>query len=396
MTRTKKVLGLLLAIAMVFGCMTIAFATDPGADARAASVTVATTATELAAGETATITVSATTNFTASTASIPVFYNKTLVSVSDVTAAADTVVGAAVIATDATATDSTLVYANTGYDAATYGYVLVQFTAENGATVADTLSNTTLITFTVTALADVEGDAVVVVPATAIKNASNANGKLYFGCSTEGTTVSGVAELVSNIDTTAATQTIAIGATMLPADLALTDAGSTAGVIIDTNKTFGGAYAGVVYGFTQAATTTFRNTTYLTNNLQVTNEGTMEFSRSIGTAGYGTGTVITVKNADDTVAKTYVVVIFGDVNGDGLINVNDTKAVKAAVTDATQAPTNSVKRMAANCQNIANATMLHTLNVNDTKAVRLHVAGTTKLDPVSLAAKQYAANSFYQ
>lgn len=395
MTRTKKVLGLLLALAMVFGCMTMAFATDPGAAARAATLTVTSTATELAAGETATITVSATTNFTASTASIPVFYNKTLVSVSDVTAAADTI-GTAVIATDADATDSTLVYANTGYDAAEYGFVLVQFTAADGETVADTLASKALITFTVTAKADVEGDATVVVPATALKTTSNFNGKLYFGCSTEGTTVAGVPELVSNIDTTAATQTIAIGETMLPADLALTDAGATAGVIIDTNKTFGGTYAGAVYGFTQAATTTFRNTTYLTNNLQVTNEGSWELGRTIGSAGYGTGTTITVKNADDTVAKTYVVVIFGDVNGDGLINVNDTKAVKAAVTDATQAPTNSVKRMAANCQNIANATMLHTLNVNDTKAVRLHVAGTTKLDPVSLAAKQYAANSFYQ
>ena len=390
MTRTKKVLGLLLALAMVFGCMTMAFATDPGADARAASITVATTANELAAGESATITVSATTNFTASTWSVPVFYNKTLVSI------AVTSVGGTAIATDADAVDSSLVYANTGYDEATYGFVLVQFTAENGETIADTLNSKEIVSFTVTALADVEGDAVVVVPATALKTTSNANGKLYFGCSTEGTTVSGVPELVSNIDTTAATQTIAIGATMLPADLALTDAGATAGVIIDTNKTFGGAYAGVVYGFEQVATTTFRTNAYLTNNLQVTNEGTWELSRSYGTAGYGNGTVITVKNADDTVSKTYVVVIFGDVNGDGLINANDTTALKAAVQAATNAPANSVKRMAANCQKLANGTMMHTLNANDTAALKNHINGTSKFTQAALATTQNTYNNFYQ
>ena len=393
MTRTKKVLGLLLALAMVFGCMTMAFATDPGAAARAASITVATTATELAAGETATVTVSATTNFTASTASIPVFYNKTLVSVSGVTAAADTVVGASIIATDATATDSTLVYANTGYDAATYGYVLVQFTAENGATVADTLSNTALITFTVTALADVEGDALVVVPATALKTTSNANGKLYFGCSTEGTTVAGVPELVSNIDTTAATATIAIGETMLPADLALTDAGSTAGVIIDKNKTFGGAYAGVVYGFSG---TTFTATTYLTDALQATNGGSFTIARKTGVrSGYGTGTTLTVLNADGSATGlVYVVVIFGDIDGNGRIQTADVTAVKAAVSSTATIADNSPEKLAANCVVGRSGALMHTVQTNDVTATKGAV--TTALDAAALAAKHASFNTNYQ
>ena len=339
MTRTKKVLGLLLALAMVFGCMTMAFATDPGAAARAATLTVTSTATELAAGETATITVSATTNFTASTASIPVFYNKTLVSVSNVTAAADTI-GTAVIATDADATDSTLVYANTGYSADEYGFVLVQFTAADGETVADTLSNKALITFTVTAKADVEGDATVVVPATALKTTSNFNGKLYFGCSTEGTTVAGVPELVSNIDTTAATKTITIGSAE-PNTLLIKDDFADSGIVID--KIFVGLMSsddwfpefaeaedvdatGLVYGFDtlcymgndeELALADILTTTYGDEYLVIT---TADASDGWET----TGTKIEVLDKDgSTVLETYYFVYFGDINGDGAVDSTD-------------------------------------------------------------------------
>lgn len=191
---------------------------------------------------------------------------------------------------------------------------------------------------------------------------------------------------------------VTIGAaTVAEAELVLTDTGSSAGVIIDTNKTFGGAYAGVVYGFTQAATATFRSTTYLTNNLTATNGGTLTFARSIGTAGYGTGTTITVMNADGSeTGKVYVVVIFGDVNADGFVNANDTTAVKNAVSSAANAPANSVKRMAANVQAIKNGTMLHTLNANDTTAMKNHVSGSAKIDPTVLATYQYTYNNFYQ
>lgn len=191
---------------------------------------------------------------------------------------------------------------------------------------------------------------------------------------------------------------VTIGAaTVAEAELVLTDTGSSAGVIIDTNKTFGGAYAGVVYGFTQAATATFRSTTYLTNNLTATNGGTLTFARSIGTAGYGTGTTITVMNADGSeTGKVYVVVIFGDVNADGFVNANDTTAIKNAVSSAANAPANSVKRMAANVQAIKNGTMLHTLNANDTTAMKNHVSGSAKIDPTVLATYQYTYNNFYQ
>ena len=185
-----------------------------------------------------------------------------------------------------------------------------------------------------------------------------------------------------------------IGAVALPAELAL-KSGAQAGIIIDTAHTFGGAYTGVVYGFTQAANNTFMNTNYLNNNLEATNGGSLAYSRSIGASGYGTGTVITVKNADGSVAATYVVVIFGDVDGNGLINGNDTKAVKTAVAVSSTYANNSVQRMAANCQLVAAAALMHTLNGNDTKAVKLHVAGT-KLDQAGLAAKMATLTGNYK
>ena len=169
-----------------------------------------------------------------------------------------------------------------------------------------------------------------------------------------------------------------------------------AGVLIDTHKTFGGQYAGVVFGFKQTSATTFRSTTYITNNLEATNGGTLEFGRTIGTAGYGTGTTITVKNSDGTVSKVYVVVIFGDANGDGALGGADTTAIKKAVQDATNAPINSVKRMACNVLATSNATQVHTLTGTDTTAMKNHLSGKKKMDPALLASYQFNNNLNYQ
>lgn len=188
-----------------------------------------------------------------------------------------------------------------------------------------------------------------------------------------------------------------IGAVSLPAELVLSATGSANGVIIDTAKTFGGAYAGVVYG---VSATNYKAKTTIGNNVEATNGGSLVIKTSDGkttaSGNYGTGSTIEVLNADGTsTGKVYVFVAFGDVDGNGLINGNDSKAVTSAVTDASQAPNNSVKRMAGNCQLVNNATMMHTLNGNDAKAIASHVAGT-KLDQAALAAKHFSYNNFYK
>ncbi len=224
------------------------------------------------------------------------------------------------------------------------------------------------------------------------KSATNPAGTLIAARMSDGVLASGAS--IIGQTTTVETDARNIGAVSLPADL-VKKAGAEAGILIDTAHTFGGAYTGVVYGFTQAAANTFMNTNYLNNNLEASNGGSLAFSRSIGKSGYGTGTVITVKNADGTTAATYVVVIFGDVDGNGLTNVTDTKNTKTAASNKTYYADNSVQRMAANCQMVTAAAMMHTINTGDTKAVKGQ-AGTSKVDQAALAAKMASLTAYYK
>ena len=223
------------------------------------------------------------------------------------------------------------------------------------------------------------------------KSKTNPGGTLFAARMDDGILATGTS--VIGQDATIETPARNIGAVSLPADL-VKKAAAEAGILIDTAHTFGGAYTGVVYGFTQKANNTFMNTNYITTNLEASNGGSLAFSRSIGASGYGTGTVITVKNADGTVAATYVVVIFADVDGNGLTNVNDAKAAQAAYKVQSTYANNSVQRMAANCQMVTAAAMMHTLNVNDAKVVQAHYKGT-KVDQAALAAKMASLTGYY-
>lgn len=225
-------------------------------------------------------------------------------------------------------------------------------------------------------------------------SATNPAGTLIAGRASDGNLVTSDMITGQNVEITEGAESVVIGNAALPSDLALTEAGSTAGVVIDTAKTFGGAYAGVVYGFKQSANNTFVNTTYLTTNLTATNEGTLSFDRSIGTSGYGTGTEITVTGKDGG-TKKYVVVIFGDVDGNGLIAVADATVIRKAMTDATAAPNNSVKRLAANCALLAAAIPMHNIQANDITPVRNNIKGA-RIDQAALAAKHATLNTYYQ
>ena len=224
------------------------------------------------------------------------------------------------------------------------------------------------------------------------KSKTNPGGTLFAARMTDGVLASGTS-VVGQI-TTIESDARNIGAVSLPAEL-VKKAGAEAGILIDTAHTFGGAYTGVVYGFTQKANNTFMNTNYITTNLEASNGGSLAFSRSIGASGYGTGTVITVKNADGSVAATYVVVIFADVDGNGLTNTNDAVATKKAAAVASTYANNSVQRMAANCQLVAANALMHTLNTNDASAVKGHASGK-KVDQAALAAKMASLTANYK
>lgn len=389
MSRSKKIIGLALAVVMLFGCFTTAFAFADPTD-KTADVKIETSAAQIAAGATVDVTVSLKTNFTVATFSIPVFYEKDLVSVSDIAVPAGTTYQTA---TEASA-NAAQIYANAGVtDTAKYGFVMVTFIPSQGTPVS--VINDTVLTFKATAAAAASGTVTFATLETARKTSSNQTGPLYVG-SIASDTISMVPTNVETAGLVAATP-VQIGATAEPADLALTEAGAAAGVIIDSNKTFGGQYAGAVYGFPKSSgASTFKNTKYFALNLEVTNGGSMVCYTSDGkttaSGNYGTGSRIKVLNADGTESKTYVVVIFGDVDGNGLVNPMDIGELTKCVSTAALAPNNSVKRMAANCQVSAQAQAMHILNAMDT-------GNCTKLvvnyDVKSLAQSHYKNTRFY-
>jgi len=373
MSKSKKILSLALALVMALSIFSIcSFAVSTNT----ATVTLEASATSVGNNENVTITVKASSaaTFYAGPMSIPITYNKDLFTLAGT--AYEEIFGAGVTET----------ITNT----ATAGKVILTVLPKtDGAPVAPDLSTETVIaTLTFTSDAAATGTGTFEID-NEQKTTDKPTGKFYIG------------EFSTSDPKTATLETIVGTLTRVPVDvtvgaaepeLILTATGEANGVIIDTHKTFGGAYAGVVYGFPQAANNTFRTINYITTNLTTTTGAIVagDLARTIGTAGYGTGTTITVGS------KVYVIVIFGDVNGDGLINGLDTTATKNAVLGLATIADNSVQRMAANCHVINNGTLLHTLNGLDTTSVKNYVIGSNKFNPATLASYQNSKNNFYQ
>lgn len=382
MSNIKKIIAVVLALVMALSVATIAFAADE--DNSAYSVTITSDKATIAAGETATVTVKVTTNFYASAMSIPVFFDNTKVTASAGEVLLNGVGEKANIATE-TSSDVEKLFEGSGHTKDDYGVRALIYIGKKD----DTLkmyNNEAVMSFTVTAKDGATGAVVLECISTAVKTSSNPSGTLYISKNGSGNaTLDSLPEVVDNATVTGATTTINIASAAEPADLELTAAGATDGVVIDTRITFGGQYAGAVYGFKQLATATFRSQTYLNNSLTASNGGSLAVTK--GGTGFSTGTAIEVLNADgSSTGKVYVVIIFGDVNKDGLINNTDIAAVKgyaskpATLTDLTV-------RMAANCQNIGNATMMYNVNNADIAAVKAYASNaSTKVSQATLGA----------
>lgn len=380
MTKAKKVLSLVLAVVMVAAM----FAFSASAAAQNATFTVSVDKTPVTVGEEITVTVNLETDYYTASTNVPVYYDPAVFEF----------VAGSVVTTPIFGAGTTGIMS---YNDAATGCLKVGFYPDTTAGDATAqIMNGTLFTFKLRAIANGTSD--IALHAEDQKSATNVGGTLYCGAYASSVPDNNPATVgqAFTINNTTAT----VGSTMQPADLELTATGATDGVVIDTRITFGGAYAGVVYGFKQINNTTFRaNNNYIKNSVQATNGGSIEIARSFNTAGWSTGTTITVKNSDGSdTGKVYVVVIFGDINYDGLINTSDTAACKAYVSKPAtltgmEKPKALVVRMAANCQNIANTNMLYNLNTNDTAAVKAYVSNSAaKVSQATLAATVHKAN----
>lgn len=391
MVKSKKILSLALALVMALGVLTMgvfAAKTTP-----TATFTVSASASEVANGDEVTITVkaNATETFYAGPMSLPIEYDASLFEYVADSAAVANIYGAGTTKSAVKAEAGKLTVALTP--------------STSGAVTAPDLNgaNLTVLTFKLKAIGSTGSSTVAI--ANDQKTDANIGGKFYCGsfdsANPKTAELTEIGQTLNRVDTT-----ISYKSAAAPADLQLAASAQT-GIIIDTNKTFGGQYAGVVFGFVQTAGNTFMTNKYLQNNLEASNGGTLEFARPNGktSGGFGTGTTVTVKNSDGSdTGKVYVVVIFGDVNQDGMITAADTTIVKGWATKPATAPANNtVLRMAANTAYVANATVLHNIQTNDTTALKNYVTknakATTdlaKLNPVKLAEAQAKYNNFYQ
>ncbi len=316
--KNKKIISIVISILLVISLTATVFIAT--ANAKEVSITVTTDKQELKSGETATVSVSVTTNFPVATMSIPVFYDKTLVDVDSSATPLD--YAYATSTTDKTAVDSDKIYANTGIESDDFGFVLATYIAGVGDTVDEMLTDTIVLTFTITAKADVNGSAVFKVIEESAKTEEKIKGMLYFGAQPEGNIIDEIPENVENIDVSSTTVNISNGKNTL---LVKEDFEYADYVVIDTNNTNNGEYTGIVYGIDL-----FDQNMYMEAfagslaDALTTNNGDDYLVIEANEMGMeSTGATITVIDENGDALETYVFIYFGDIDGDGMISGND-------------------------------------------------------------------------
>lgn len=298
MTKAKKAISVVLAVVMIAGLFAFgAFAADQNA-----TITVSASETQVEVGATVTVTVAATTDYYAAATSVPVYYDA---------AAFDLVPDSVTPSTDLYGAG----YTDTAINTTEAGCVMVAFIPKAGGT-AKQLSNTTLFTFQLTAKANAQASPIA-TKAEDQKTADNIGGKLYLGAYSTAdvntATVTAVGQEFSLTNTA-----VTIGSAAAP-ELQLSETGSGAGVIIDRVS-----YCANGNGFVYGIDNVFSDADIL-NNLTTPAGSIRVTANEYGS--YSTGATIELLDANGDVVETYFFVYFGDVNGDGWVDTNDSTFV---------------------------------------------------------------------
>lgn len=171
---------------------------------------------------------------------------------------------------------------------------------------------------------------------------------------------------------------VALGGEMpSPTEADLQVKSGVTGVQINTTYTFGGQYAGVVYGFTVTGTgNEMANTDFITNAVEATDGSALTITPSKGTR-YGAGATIKVGD------KTYVVVVFGDANGDGRLNAQDATQINKCAKGVATAT--GALQMGGQTKKVNNATQLAAVNAQDYTEMNKHTKGVAEIDQAGLA-----------
>lgn len=320
MNKTKKIISIVLALVLVASIGTIMLVSNAGDNDPTTSVTVTVDKNELQAGESATVTVKATTNYAVGTMSIPVFYDKTLVTVSDgtVTLAEYETKN---VTTDLTAVDTSKIYDNTNIDNEKFGFVLASYIAGANSTVQTMLEDDVVLTFKITAKADVSGTATVKVITESVKTTNNIAGMLYFGKQPDGNTIDAIPENIEGINVNNASASVKIGGGK--PGLLLSELGEEMGaVVIKTEDIFEG-FQGVIFGIDA-------HNGEMIADYVATEAGSIEVVANDAGSDVGTGAIVNLLDDEGNVLESYVFVLFGDVDGNGYIDSVDSGTIAEA------------------------------------------------------------------
>ena len=305
MVKSKKILSLALAVVMLLSMLTIgAFAATT---APTGTFTVSSSASEVANGDVITITVkaNATEDFYAGPMSLPIKYDASLFEYVANSAAISEIYGAGATRTSLKSDAGML--------------TVVLSPATSGAVTAPNLNgaNLTVLTFQLKAIGSTGSSAIEI--ADDQKTASNVSGKFYCG-SFDGSNpltneLTAIGQTLNRVGTT-----VAYAAAGTP-ELILTDTGTEAGTVIDRTTTCND-YAGYVYGVD-----TLGDGADILDYV-TTNVGSVEVVEN-DNGVVSTGATIVLKDAAGEIIETYVFVYFGDVNGDGMVDLDDSGLIEA-------------------------------------------------------------------
>lgn len=306
MTKAKKAISLIVSVVMLLGVLAVGvFANDNIGVAENGTIALSFDKASYNAGDTVKVTVKLTTDYYAATVSVPVQYDSSAVKfVSGTTAS--TLFGAG----DATKT----VVNDAAAGGKTYVYVGVLPQAGSGA-VAQKANGVVLSTLTFTASKAISDTAAAFGVLNDQKTMTNLSGNLYVGSYK-------TSDVASTAYTTGQKLTFPVMKAAAAADpeLILTEEGN--GAVIRTDLCTGsGDYAGCVFGID----------TLNGENIEdfvTTKAGSIEVVAN-DQGNITTGATIILKDDSGKVVATYVFIYFGDVNGDGAVNITDSSDIEA-------------------------------------------------------------------
>lgn len=309
---TKKILSVILSVVLavaVFGVCASAEGTANGDESM--TVTVKTDKDEYAPGDDVTVTVSLKTNYNMTAFRFPVLFNSDVFEIPNLIGltALNTAKAKGTILANSLNDGSTTVE---GYDSSEFSCILVQWTAG--------VSNSTLGCLNLPNGEDVFSFKIKAKSSAAGKSGTILVPKEYTGfynqaiqTPTDATTVYYIDDAKFTKEFVSKTVSV-VGETV---DL-VPNAAYDSRAVIDKDRMF-------VYGFDVGMGTTAE----LKQKVVASGSGTIKVVYT--DYGLGTGAKINVLS-DDTVVKSYTIIIFGDVNGDAVIDTNDSSDVLSAAS----------------------------------------------------------------